>query len=185
LKPVHHLFEGQSLPVDHDLHPFIVSAKALMQSSLGNELQPALEAGSIIGMPSREEYALVAHDLAQLIQVITQGLLSNLVAREAGEVVSVARETIYATIHSLATALGMGLRMPVVQGNVHIFRKPVNDLIDLRQGGPSLEGHLHPPRHCKEPVQDPTDPDILLQDKWNPAQAGRLSTQYFIPLIWG
>ena len=85
-----------------------------------------------------------------------------------------------------ADARGEGIESiaesPVVQCDVDVFRKLVDDTVDLRKGGTAFEGHRVMVRDGEEDLQDPADPDVLLQDDRRPPRLGCHSLKDFSPV---
>ena len=59
----------------------------------------------------------------------------------------------------------------VVEGNIDVLGKTVDDPIDLRERGAALEGHRMTFRDGEEDMEDMTDPHILLEDGRRPAES--------------
>ncbi len=60
----------------------------------------------------------------------------------------------------------------VVERDVHVLGEPADDAVDLGERGTALERHRMGGGHGEEGVENPADPDVLLQDDGGPSGAG-------------
>ena len=67
---------------------------------------------------------------------------------------------------------------PVVKSDVHVFGKPIDDAVDLGERGAALEGDGMRVGHGEEGVEDPADPDVLLQNDGRPPGLGGDGPEY-------
>ena len=67
---------------------------------------------------------------------------------------------------------------PVVEGDVHVLGKPVDDAVDLGERGAALESHGMGVGHGEEGLEDPADPDVLFQDDGRPPGPGGHGLEY-------